>query len=230
MEITNVKKKHVFRSTNNITVILTIIFALNIMMGIISIFILHSEINLLTQGIQGYTITLERLKSYETQEQLISLVKILLFCVTVISSLVWIYRTSKNLISLGITNLKHSPGWAVGGFFVPFVNIVHPYSVVTEIFKASNPTIPANADWRRGKASITVRIWWILFLLGCLMSMFLSKFINTIQKSEYMVDMCWSLVAVDFLFVAAALFAILFTRRITIRVETKYSQSISPIN
>jgi hypothetical protein len=227
MAATNLQPKYMFHPTNNITVILTIIFTLNILMGIISIFVLYSEIHLLTQGIQGNTITLEQLKSYETQEMLIYIVNILLFFVTAIFFLVWIYRTSKNLISLGITNLKHSPGWAVGGFFVPFVNIIHPYSVVSELFKASNPAIPANADWRSGKASITARIWWILFLLGSLMNIFLSKFINSIQKPEYMADMCLSLIVVDLLFIAAAVFSIFFTRGINAGVEKKYSIGIS---
>ena len=40
--------------------------------------------------------------------------------------------------ALGANNLKYTPKWAVGCFFVPFLNLVMPYQVVREIWKASN--------------------------------------------------------------------------------------------
>ncbi|HMA36213.1 MAG TPA: DUF4328 domain-containing protein [Chloroflexia bacterium] len=53
--------------------------------------------------------------------------------------LIWIYRAHRNLPALGAACLKYSPGWAVGGFFVPFVSLVLPFRVMAEIWKASQP-------------------------------------------------------------------------------------------
>ncbi|QYO65100.1 DUF4328 domain-containing protein [Leptolyngbya sp. 7M] len=46
---------------------------------------------------------------------------------TIVLFLVWLYRAHKNLFSLKPTHLDFSPGWAVGWWFIPFLNLVRPY-------------------------------------------------------------------------------------------------------
>lgn len=68
-----------------------------------------------------------------------ALAQLAAYLTTGILFLVWLYRVHRNLPALGVRRAKYSPGWAVGWFFVPIVNLVLPYDVVKELWKDSNP-------------------------------------------------------------------------------------------
>jgi hypothetical protein len=73
----------------------------------------------------------------------------------------WLYRANSNLHALGATGIR-SPGWAVGGNFVPVANIGLGFEAMAEIWKASlNP-----ADWRTGTRPALMPIWWLAWLAG----------------------------------------------------------------
>ncbi len=40
--------------------------------------------------------------------------------------LMWFHRVYRNLPALGAAGLKYTPGWAVGFWFIPFLNFVRP--------------------------------------------------------------------------------------------------------
>jgi len=72
----------------------------------------------------------------------------------------WTYRAMSNVHALGANGVD-SPGWAVGSFFIPFVNLVAPYTAMSQIWRAS---ISAG-DWEAENAPI-VGIWWALWLIA----------------------------------------------------------------
>lgn len=49
---------------------------------------------------------------------------------------------------------RHSPGWAVGGWFVPVVNLWFPYQSIVDSVSPTNP--------RRG----AVLLWWLVYVVG----------------------------------------------------------------
>src|SRR5262245_60280273 len=53
------------------------------------------------------------------------------FLTTVSCFLIWQYRCVRNLPALGIADRRLSPRWSVGGWFVPIVNLVHGYRVMS---------------------------------------------------------------------------------------------------
>jgi len=65
-----------------------------------------------------------------------------------------------NVHALGAGGVD-SPAWAVGCFFIPFVNLVAPYTAMSQIWRAS---ISAG-DWQAENAP-TVGIWWALWLIA----------------------------------------------------------------
>jgi hypothetical protein len=83
---------------------------------------------------------------------------VLVFIATGVIYSLWVYRANKNLRALGHTYTEFTPGWAVGYFFVPFVNLVKPYQVVNEIWTKSD-----SAESSSGSAMIG--FWWVCFLL-----------------------------------------------------------------
>lgn len=84
-----------------------------------------------------------------------------------VSFLVWLYRVRSNLAALG-ADVERSPGWAVGSFFVPFVNLVVPYLCVQEAWRVSGRvwTPEEYGGWRQARGSLVISAWWILWVVG----------------------------------------------------------------
>jgi hypothetical protein len=76
---------------------------------------------------------------------------------------VWFYRSHKNLRSFNTMGLKYSPGWAVGAWFIPILNLFRPYQITQEIWKASDPEA-STVGWKQSKASLVVIFWWLSVL------------------------------------------------------------------
>ncbi|HEX8178700.1 MAG TPA: DUF4328 domain-containing protein [Pyrinomonadaceae bacterium] len=69
----------------------------------------------------------------------LAVLNFLVYVTTIIFFLLWLYRAYSNLPALGARGLDGSPGWAVGSFFIPFLNLVRPFQAVREIWRWSKP-------------------------------------------------------------------------------------------
>jgi hypothetical protein len=78
--------------------------------------------------------------------------------------MIWFYRSHKNLQAYNSMGLKYSPGWAVGSFFVPILNLFRPYQIAQEIWTASDPQA-STVGWKQSKLSIVVIFWWLSVIL-----------------------------------------------------------------
>jgi hypothetical protein len=72
----------------------------------------------------------------------------------------WIYRSYTNLRLLGTGKTRYSPGWAVGYWFAPIINLLAPYWVVRELWVRS---ATANASEELGPAPPIVGLWWVVW-------------------------------------------------------------------
>jgi hypothetical protein len=88
------------------------------------------------------------------------LAQLALFLGTAIAFLVWLYRAEVNVRALGAEDMMVSPGWAVGWFFVPLVQLVMPFVAVRELWKAS----ATPRDWQLGASSPLIPLWWACWL------------------------------------------------------------------
>lgn len=94
-----------------------------------------------------------------------SLIAQLLVIPVAILTMIWMYRMAVNLRSLGRQEPTWSPGWAIGGWFVPPCAIyVIPWLMFTELWRGSDPAVaPYDPSWRRRPVSPIVHVWWILY-------------------------------------------------------------------
>jgi len=77
----------------------------------------------------------------------------------------WLYRSYDNLRAFSPSRrLNHSPGWAVGSFFIPFVNLVVPYRAVKEVWQKSGS--PDEALLSEPSPPAWFPIWWLFWLLA----------------------------------------------------------------
>jgi hypothetical protein len=79
--------------------------------------------------------------------------------VTAVVWLVWQFRVRSNLAALGATNLRYPPGWNIGLWFIPLVNVVMPYLAMREIDRASEPRT-GDAARRAARTRWLPPAWW----------------------------------------------------------------------
>jgi hypothetical protein len=91
-----------------------------------------------------------------------------LYILTVIFFLIWMHRSYKNLDPLGARHLEHTPGWAVGYWFIPIFNLFRPLQVVREMWNESDPDADPELGFLSSSAGTPalLGIWWALWLLS----------------------------------------------------------------
>ncbi|MEM9965056.1 MAG: DUF4328 domain-containing protein, partial [Asticcacaulis sp.] len=60
----------------------------------------------------------------------------------------------------------HTPGWAIGWYFIPIANLFKPYEVIRDTFIASRGQV----DGRYAKGDGAIVAWWMLHLIGVIVS------------------------------------------------------------
>jgi hypothetical protein len=84
----------------------------------------------------------------------LNMVSAYIYIISAIVFLFWIYRASNNAHSLyPQKNFKYTPGWCVGSYFIPFMNVVWPWFAMDEIWLSSS----------NHKSSL-ISVWWLTFL------------------------------------------------------------------
>lgn len=92
----------------------------------------------------------------------------LAWIVTAALFLVWLYRARQALTALGARGVRFSPGWTVGAFLVPGLNLVWAPQAVHDVWRASDPGPGATSrTWPENLAPWIVA-WWSLLVLATL--------------------------------------------------------------
>ncbi|MEM7479876.1 MAG: DUF4328 domain-containing protein [Acidobacteriota bacterium] len=91
----------------------------------------------------------------------IDLIQGVLFLVTAIFWLRWLHASYKALERRQGEALRFTPGWAVGYWFIPLVNLLRPYQVMEEL-RAQSQSI-TDEPFAKAQAS-TIGFWWVLWV------------------------------------------------------------------
>ena len=196
-----------------------------IMLGVIALTSTYCQIALLSKVMAGQAITQAEAVANDTRQQIIGLLQVAIFLGTAIFFLMWIYRAHRNLRALGARDLKYSPGWAVGGFLVPFLNLVRPFQVVKEIWKGSEPeTMPMRLDpsYQSTKRSAIVGWWWASVLLSTFVGNVVARMaFRAGETLSALLSMSWAMLVSDVLDIPAGVLAILIVKKIDAMQENK---------
>lgn len=141
----------------------------------------------------------------------------------------WFHRAYCNLRALGINRLTFNPGWAVGGWFVPFLNLVRPFQIAKEIWLGSlKETSIVDDVVRKRLDNRPVTLWWTLFLAGNIVGYFGSRMISDDASPGQLQTSYLVLVISDLLTAAAAFAAVRVIRGIEQRQAAKHRSISAP--
>ena len=91
-----------------------------------------------------------------------SLVQFAAIIGTAAAFIVWLYLARKNIAVWGIQGLHWGPGWAVGGWFIPFANFVIPKLVVDTVWSGSD--LGPNDTYATRRSTGFIWSWWLIYL------------------------------------------------------------------
>ena len=110
-----------------------------------------------------------RLDELEINESTVVLVQALLGLLIVLAFSRWLYGAVARARDAGAREMTFSPGWAVGWFFVPVLNLYRPYQVLFALWRASGT---GRGD--QGETPVVLRLWWLCWVLRILVELALS--------------------------------------------------------
>jgi len=123
------------------------------------------------------------LSAIESADQIVMVVVIGSLVVSLISAitfLMWMHRAYRNLPALGAHNLRMTPGWSVGYWFIPIINLYRPFQAMTDIWKGSDPN--GAVPNRPANPPSLVNLWWSLWIIILLVSNFGSVTFNNARN------------------------------------------------
>jgi hypothetical protein len=151
-----------------------------------------------------------------------------IFVVTGILFLKWIHRANTNSRGFGARNMMFTPGWSIGYYFIPFLNLYRPYQAMKEIWKISNNP----AAWQNESGSPLLGWWWVSWIISIVLgqiSFRMSLAANTVDslKESTVMSIISAIVDIPLCIVGVSLVSAIFTqqKRLT---EMKSYHSVTP--
>jgi hypothetical protein len=155
---------------------------------------------------------------------ILALLQLPVFLATSIVFLVWLNLSYKNLYVLRPSFLKFSSGWAVGYWFIPFLNLWKPFQVVREVWWESDPEIPQDQMFLTESlhsAPTYMGVWWA-FWLGSNIANNIAGRMFDLEGTDNIAAAGVVFVVTSMLSITAAILAILVVRDITSRQAARY--------
>jgi hypothetical protein len=143
-----------------------------------------------------------------------------LYIATAVVWLVWIQRASKNQKPLG-ARPRYSPGWAVGGWFVPFYNLWCPLQVTRELWKTSGVAAleAVGEEHPRAPGSGLVVLWWVSWVTGNMIDVAAARRMMNAEELDELIASTSAVACSDALSIANTVFAALVVFFITRRQQ-----------
>src|SRR5688572_28239048 len=144
--------------------ILIYLLAASLILNVIGVFSSMGQHSLLASARDGTPVTTEQAEANDSRQQAVGLLQVAVFIAAAILWLFWQHRAYSNLRLVGSRDTEMTPGWSVGYWFIPFINLVRPYQVTAELWRKSelqNARDPIGGLSRPG----IIGVWWVVYLV-----------------------------------------------------------------
>jgi hypothetical protein len=213
-----------FTSASSLAKWVAVVFAFFIIVAVVAIVSDIFQIRLLSRVIDGEWVPYWELVANDDRQRTIGYLYLAAWAATAVIFLVWVYRAHSNLAPLGARELRHSPGWAVGWFFIPILSWFMPFIVTKEIWRASDPDFEGETDWKQAPLSPLLVGWWALFLGGSLVGIVIQR-IDWGETPAGLLTGTWAVVGFLIAGIFGALVTIGLVRSISQRQDEKHRRA-----
>ena len=215
-----------FHTNRTRALVVMALVGVGMLLDLAAIAVEGSQASLLSGIATGQTVSAADAEANDARVQLVAILALLVFLVTAVAFLLWIHRAHKNLESLGASQLDYSPGWAVGGFFVPFLNLIRPFQVMREIWKASDPDVDYQnaSSWQYAASSPLIGFWWGTWILSGVLGRLVFSFSRDAKTVDALLSMTHLSIASDVVNLIPAVLVVVLIRSIEARQQQKHER------
>lgn len=120
----------------------------------------------------------------------------------------WQLAAYRNLSALGATSLRFTPGWSVGYWFIPILNIFRPFQALCELLYCSSPLTrePTGENARRTPAPGFLQLYWLCWIFSTIVSQIGGRIARSgsasLEPISHLVDIAAGLLALAAAFLA----------------------------
>ncbi|EYF03325.1 DUF4328 domain-containing protein [Chondromyces apiculatus] len=198
-----------FQSPRRLAQISIALLSLVLALDVANIVSYLMQVGLLEQIAAGQSIDQAVGESNDARIEALTLIYNVALLPAAIAFLTWFHRLYSNLRPITDEPVLHSPGWAVGSFFVPFINLVMPYQLMRHAWSHNAP--PSERD----RAPL-LGCWWGAWVLRLVASRVAAVYTEMAGEDIHrLIAMTWLHIASGVISVAAAVLAILVVKRQT---------------
>ncbi len=170
---------------------------------IVSMVSSYLQLDLLKSLELGVYVTDDVLEQNDSREQIVALLYLIVFIISVVTFIQWFRRAYYNLNIR--TSANHSEGWAAGSWFVPILSLFRPYQIMKEMWTKTDSLI----KWEKPEYIKTspgiIGIWWALWILSGYIGNYALKRAFRGDTIDDFIDATWADMAVSALGIPLAI-------------------------
>jgi Domain of unknown function (DUF4328) len=190
------------------------LLGLGLLSNVISIFSSMGQFMLLSSVLDGAQITDAQAAANDARQRGINIIQIAVFIATVIFWLLWQYRAYSNLSLVGSRDTEETPGWSVGYWFIPIINIFKPYQITAELWRKSELQNARDPIGGLSGGTPLVLAWWIVYVLNGLAARLFGSLVKSAKSVDELMTATMAGILSDVVGIVACILAILVVQRI----------------
>jgi hypothetical protein len=187
-----------------------IVFGIIVAISVLAVFSGLMEVLLLNRILAGEEVADSQLNINDARQAIVGLLQFLTLVAGAITFILWLYRAYQNTDAVAPGARRFGKGWAIGGWFVPFMNLWRPKQVVNDVARAGTGHFEAGG---------LVNAWWALWLLSNFVSNGVGRMLRRSDSADEIRDASIAFMVSDALTVAAAALAIMVAVRLTRKLD-----------
>jgi hypothetical protein len=187
------------------------------------------EIDLMNRVLDEADVSLDDLDRNDTRQVIAGLLSFVAFIAAVFLFLRWFHAAYRNLKALGQPNLRFTTGWAIGAWFVPFLNLWRPKQIANDIWTGSGPDTPAlqGSGWKGHPLPALLGFWWALWIISIYVDNIGLRTLFNTDTAEEIRTADWVDITSLVVDAVAAVLAIQVVRRLTARQEERVARTLT---
>jgi len=218
-----------FRNSDRLTHWVKILLIAQIVVSVIALVSNYLEYQLLTDFADGFYAS-DELASMDAEvsddrQMKVGLLQVGIFLVSALLILRWIHRANYNSHQLGAEDMKFTPGWSIGYYFIPILTLWKPYQAMKEIWQTSqNPR-----QWQTQMAPSILSLWWAIWLVNGSLGRVIFKMSSTAEELPELINLNLMNQVSDFLDIPSAVVLLLMVKNIYQMQQKRLSEQVNAV-
>jgi hypothetical protein len=163
----------------------------------------------------------------DSRQQAIAMVQIAVLLGTMVIWLMWQHRAYSNLKLVGSKDTEYTPGWSVGYWFIPILNLFRPYQVTAELYRRSE--LANQRDPIGGLSQpVIVGVWWLFWIVRAFFGRFSFSMTRSAKTIEELIRATDYQIIDDVFTIVTGVLAIIIIRNID-RFQTEFTKGTAVV-